>query len=142
MQIVGVVAVAHGDVSTARPVLVSVVRVVWCRAGGHLVSSPCPGSAGTAVRLSAAWSIAVLTNGNTCSWASELFAGLRPEHEFFEEFGFISADDLPGFESILKRMERAGVESLLQPPLERLLSLALKLVAARDPLDLLDDKMQ
>jgi putative ABC transport system ATP-binding protein len=72
----------------------------------------------------------------------DMFAGLRPEHEFFEEFGFISADDLPGFESILKRMERAGVQSLLQPPRERLLSLALKLVAARDPLDLLDDKMQ
>jgi putative ABC transport system ATP-binding protein len=72
----------------------------------------------------------------------ELFSGLRPEHEFFEEFGFISADDLPGFESILKRMERAGVESLLQPPRERLLSLAFKLVAARDPLDLIDEKMQ
>jgi len=72
----------------------------------------------------------------------ELFTGLRPEHEFFEEFGFISADDLPGFESILKRMEMAGVESLLQPPRERLLSLAFKLVAARDPLDLIDDKMQ
>ena len=72
----------------------------------------------------------------------ELFAGLRPEHEFFEEFSFVSADDLPGFESILKRMERAGVESLLQPPRERLLSLAFKLVAARDPLDLIDEKMQ
>jgi putative ABC transport system ATP-binding protein len=72
----------------------------------------------------------------------ELFTGLHPEHEFFEEFGFISADDLPGFESILKRMERAGVESLLQPPRERLLSLALKLVAARDPLDLIDEQMQ
>jgi putative ABC transport system ATP-binding protein len=72
----------------------------------------------------------------------ELFAGLRPEHEFFEEFGFISADDLPGFESILKRMERAGVESLLQSPRERLLSLAFKLIAARDPLELIDEKMQ
>jgi putative ABC transport system ATP-binding protein len=72
----------------------------------------------------------------------ELFAGLRPEHEFFEEFGFISADELPGFESILKRMERAGVESLLQPPRERLLSLAFKLIAARDPLDLIDDQLQ
>jgi putative ABC transport system ATP-binding protein len=72
----------------------------------------------------------------------ELFTGLHPEHEFFEEFGFISADDLPGFENILKRMERAGVESLLQPPRERLLSLAFKLVAARDPLDLIDEKMQ
>ena len=72
----------------------------------------------------------------------ELFAGLRREHEFFEEFGFVSADDLPDFESILKRMEMAGVESLLQPPREKLLSIAFKLVAARDPLDLIDEKMQ
>src|SRR6185437_8441499 len=72
----------------------------------------------------------------------ELFAGLRPEHEFFEEFGFISADELPIFEGILKRMEGAGVEALLQPPRERLLSLAFRLVAARDPLDLIDEKIQ
>ena len=72
----------------------------------------------------------------------ELFSGLRPEHEFFEEFGFISADDLPVFEGILKRMEGAGVEALLQPPRERLLSLAFKLVAARDPLELIDEKIQ
>jgi putative ABC transport system ATP-binding protein len=72
----------------------------------------------------------------------ELLAGLRPEHEFFEEFGFISADDLPVFEGILKRMESAGVEALLQPPRERLLSLAFKLVAARDPLDLIDENVQ
>jgi putative ABC transport system ATP-binding protein len=39
-------------------------------------------------------------------------------------------------------METAGIESLLQPPRERLLSLAFKLIAARDPLDLIDEKMQ
>ena len=72
----------------------------------------------------------------------ELFTGLHPEHALFEEFSFISADDLPVFEGILKRMEIAGVEKLLQPPRERLLSLAFKLVAARDPLDLIDEKMQ
>ena len=72
----------------------------------------------------------------------ELFTGLRPEHALFEEFSFISADDLPVFEGILKRMETAGVEKLLQPPRERLLSLAFKLAAARDPLDLIDEKMQ
>jgi putative ABC transport system ATP-binding protein len=72
----------------------------------------------------------------------ELLAGLRPEHEFFDEFGFINADELPVFEGILKRMERAGIESLLQPPRERLLSLAFKVVAARDPLELIDDRMQ
>ena len=72
----------------------------------------------------------------------ELFTGLHPEHMLFEEFSFISADDLPVFEGILKRMETAGVENLLQPPRERLLSLAFKLVAARDPLDLIDEQMQ
>jgi ABC-type multidrug transport system fused ATPase/permease subunit len=72
----------------------------------------------------------------------ELFTGLHSEHALFEEFSFISADDLPVFEGILKRMEIAGVENLLQPPRERLLSLAFKLVAARDPLDLIDEKMQ
>jgi ABC-type multidrug transport system fused ATPase/permease subunit len=72
----------------------------------------------------------------------DLFAGMRPEQGFLEEFSFISADDLPVFEGILKRMERAGVETLLQPPRERLLSLAFKLVAARDPLDLIDENMQ
>src|SRR6202007_3427751 len=72
----------------------------------------------------------------------ELFAGLRPERECFEEFGFLSADDLPVFEGILKRMEMAGIASLLQPPRERLLSLAFKLVAARDPLELIDEKVK
>ncbi|MGA7869215.1 MAG: ABC transporter transmembrane domain-containing protein [Stellaceae bacterium] len=72
----------------------------------------------------------------------ELFTGLHPGDMLFEEFSFISSDDLPVFEGILKRMEIAGVENLLQPPRERLLSLAFKLVAARDPLDLIDEKMQ
>src|SRR3984893_6308428 len=72
----------------------------------------------------------------------ELFTGLHPEHALFEQFSFISADDLPVFEGILKRMETAGVEKLLQPRRERLLSLAFKLAAARDPLDLIDEKMQ
>jgi putative ABC transport system ATP-binding protein len=72
----------------------------------------------------------------------ELFSGMHPEHGLVEEFSFVSADDLPVFEGILKRMEIAGVENLLQPPRERLLSLALKLVAARDPLDLIDEQMQ
>ena len=36
----------------------------------------------------------------------ELLAGLRPEHEFFEEVGLISAGDLPVFDRILVRMEK------------------------------------
>ena len=33
----------------------------------------------------------------------ELFADLPPEHEFFEQFSFISATDLPEFAAILER---------------------------------------
>ena len=31
----------------------------------------------------------------------EMFADLPPDHEFFEQFSFISADDLPDFAAIL-----------------------------------------
>ena len=34
---------------------------------------------------------------------TEMFADLPPEHEFFEQFSFISAGDLPGFAAILER---------------------------------------
>jgi len=70
VQEVDVAAVAHGGVAATRTMLVSMVGVVRCGAGGHRKSSlPCPGSADTAVRPSAAWSIALRTNGSTCSSA-------------------------------------------------------------------------
>ena len=70
VQIVYVATVAHGRVSTARPMLMSVVGMGWGRASRHgIVSFPCPRSADTPERLSAAWSIALRTNGSTCSSA-------------------------------------------------------------------------
>jgi putative ABC transport system ATP-binding protein len=72
----------------------------------------------------------------------ELLAGLRPEHEFFDEVGLISAEDLPVYDRILVRMEKTGVEGLVQAEKARLLSLAFKLVAARDPLGLVDEDLQ
>ena len=72
----------------------------------------------------------------------ELLAGLRPEHEFFDEVGLISAEDLPVYDRILVRMEKTGVEGLVQAEKARLLSLAFKLVAARDPLGLVDEGLQ
>jgi putative ABC transport system ATP-binding protein len=72
----------------------------------------------------------------------ELLAGLRPEHEFFEEVGLIGAEDLPVFERILMRIEKAGVEVLVPEEKARLVSLAFKLVAARDPLGLVNEGLQ
>jgi hypothetical protein len=70
VQIVYVATMAHGGVSAARPVLMSMVGMGRGRASRHGIASfPCPRSADTAVRLSAAWSIALRTNGSTCSSA-------------------------------------------------------------------------
>ena len=38
----------------------------------------------------------------------ELFADLPPDHEFFEQFSFISANDLPEFAAILGRIGEGG----------------------------------
>jgi putative ABC transport system ATP-binding protein len=72
----------------------------------------------------------------------ELFSGMRPEHQFFEEFSFLGAEDLPEFERILARIDKLGIENLLPEERARLLGLALKLIAARDPLGLVDQTMQ
>ena len=72
----------------------------------------------------------------------ELLAGLRPEHEFFEEVGLIGAEDLPVFERILTRMEKVGVRGLAREEKARFVSLAFNLVAARDPLGLVDEGLQ
>jgi len=72
----------------------------------------------------------------------ELFAGMQPEHQIFEEFSFLAADELPYFERLVGRIDSAGMDSLLPGDRVRLLGLGLKLVAARDPLGLLGEGMQ
>jgi ABC-type multidrug transport system fused ATPase/permease subunit len=72
----------------------------------------------------------------------ELFADLPPEHEFFEQFSFISATDLPEYQAILGRMAKSGRHSLKEEDRRRLLGLPLKLVATRHRLGLLDETMQ
>jgi len=71
VQVVDVTAVPYGRMTAARPVLMRVIGVGGSGAGSHFQSSfPCPGTVDTAVRLSAACSIALRTSGNTCSSAS------------------------------------------------------------------------
>src|SRR5437016_4739795 len=71
---------------------------------------------------------------------TEMFAGLPAEHEFFEQFSFISASDLPEFAAILAVIEGGG--SLAAEQRRRLLSLPFKLIAARHRLGVLDEAMQ
>jgi ABC-type dipeptide/oligopeptide/nickel transport system ATPase subunit len=73
---------------------------------------------------------------------TEMFADLPPEHEFFEQFSFISANDLPGFAAILSAIDSGGMASLKPEQRQKLLSLPFKLIAARHRLDVLDDGVQ
>jgi ABC-type multidrug transport system fused ATPase/permease subunit len=72
----------------------------------------------------------------------ELFADLPPDHEFFEQFSFISASDLPEFVAILGRIGADGIKALHRADRTKLLSLPFKLIPARHRLDVLDEAMQ
>ena len=72
----------------------------------------------------------------------EIFADLPPDHEFFEQFSFISATDIPEFTAILGSIDGSHSVALPADQRRRLLSLPFKLIAARHRLDVLDEPMQ
>jgi putative ABC transport system ATP-binding protein len=72
----------------------------------------------------------------------ELFADLPPDHEFFDKYSFISANDLPEYKTLLGAIDGHDVKTLTDEQRLRLLSLPMKLIAARHRLDVLDERMQ
>ncbi len=68
----------------------------------------------------------------------EIFADLPPGHPFFDQFSFISADDLPEFRSLVQRAEKTGAAGLPEAERKRLLALPFRYVDARHRLDLID----
>lgn len=73
---------------------------------------------------------------------TEMFAGLAPGHEFFDQFSFINAQELPEFGAILAVLDGGGTKALTPEQRKKLLSLPFKLVAARHRLGVLDEGMQ
>ena len=72
----------------------------------------------------------------------DLFADVAPGSELFEQFSFISAEDLPEFRSLLARTESDRADDLEDDDRTRFLSLTFKLVPARHRLGLIDEPMQ
>jgi ABC-type multidrug transport system fused ATPase/permease subunit len=72
----------------------------------------------------------------------EIFSGLPAGHEFFEQYSFIDAADLPEYASILSAAEAGRPGDLAPEQRQRLLALPFKLIAARHRLDVLDETMQ
>ena len=72
----------------------------------------------------------------------DLFADVAPGSELFEQFSFISAEDLPEFRSLLARTESERASDLDGEDRTMFLSLTFKLVPARHRLGLIDEPMQ
>ncbi|WP_417519639.1 ABC transporter transmembrane domain-containing protein [Minwuia sp.] len=72
----------------------------------------------------------------------ELFSDLPPDHELFQQFSFISADDLPEFQAILAQYGREQIDDMDEAEKLRLMSLPFKLVPARHRLGIIDDAVQ
>ena len=72
----------------------------------------------------------------------ELFADLPPTHEFFQQFSFVSAEELPEVKALLKRVDKDRLGEVRAEDRLRLLSLPFKLIEARHRLGLIDTGMQ
>jgi ABC-type multidrug transport system ATPase subunit len=71
----------------------------------------------------------------------ELFVDLPPGHEFFDQFSFISAEELPEFQAILGRAAR-GLDGLVESDRQKLMALTFKMIPARHRLGLIDDPIR
>jgi putative ABC transport system ATP-binding protein len=72
----------------------------------------------------------------------ELFADLPPDHELFQRFSFISADDLPEYQHLATHIDKGKLDELDAEDRTRLMSLPFKLIPARHRLGLIDEAMQ
>jgi putative ABC transport system ATP-binding protein len=71
---------------------------------------------------------------------TEIFRGVPPGHPLFEQFSFISADELSEYERILRRRTARGTSNKMEQT--QLIALPLAYIEPRHRLGLLDDELQ
>src|SRR5690606_39243379 len=64
---------------------------------------------------------------------------LPPDHEYLERYSFISADELPEFEQLVRRVEASGTASLSEEDRSLLVSLPFKVIVGRHRLGVIDE---
>jgi ABC-type multidrug transport system fused ATPase/permease subunit len=72
----------------------------------------------------------------------DLFSDVEPDSKLFEQFSFISSDDLPEFQQLLSRTQGQDSASISDGDRISLLSLPFKLVVARHRLGLINESIQ
>jgi putative ABC transport system ATP-binding protein len=72
----------------------------------------------------------------------ELFSGLSPDNPLFEQYSFISADELPNVRLLLQRLGGKGADAVPGADRARLMTLPLRYIEARHRLGLIDADME
>lgn len=72
----------------------------------------------------------------------ELFAGLAPGNELFEQYSFVAAEDLPEYQAILGRTANLAPKEYRAEDRRMLLSLLFRVVAARHRLGVITDAIK
>ncbi|ANK80354.1 MAG: hypothetical protein TEF_05785 [Rhizobiales bacterium NRL2] len=72
----------------------------------------------------------------------ELFSDLPPDHELFQQFSFISADDLPEYQALLAQYSKEQIDDMREEEKLRLMSLPFKLIPARHRLGIISEPVR
>jgi putative ABC transport system ATP-binding protein len=72
----------------------------------------------------------------------EIFADLPPGHPFFEQYGFISFDDLPMYRELMQRTGKLNIAAIPREDRYRFVRLTFPYIEARHRLDLIDAEME
>jgi len=72
----------------------------------------------------------------------ELFADVAPDSALFDQYSFISADELPEFRALVGKVADDKLSGLRDNEKARLLALTFRLIVARHRLGVIDDEMQ
>ncbi|HLM14972.1 MAG TPA: ABC transporter ATP-binding protein [Reyranella sp.] len=72
----------------------------------------------------------------------ELFSGLSPDNPLFEQYSFISADELPNVRLLLQRLGGKGIDAVPEADRPRLMTLPFRYTEARHRLGLIDAALE
>jgi putative ABC transport system ATP-binding protein len=71
----------------------------------------------------------------------ELFTDVSPDSNLFEQYSFISPEDLPEFQALVAKIRRGKMAAISARDKARLLALTFRLVASRHRLGVMDESM-
>lgn len=82
------------------------------------------------------------TGYDTAATMVEIFADVPSDHELFQQYSFVSAEELQELQQWLTRVDRENLAEISGEERSRIMSLPFKLIPARHRLGMIDDDMR